>query len=100
VEAVSHIVQEPLGQYFSFNDEIVDALIENDDARPQDGEEPFFSNDINYVSTGLRPYHLRGWWDSVEEDLKHHTRLSANGTDLKLASEALNPELLVQRAQV
>jgi hypothetical protein len=62
-DPLSHIVQEPLGQYFSFNDEIVDALIENDDALPQDGEEPFFSNDINYVSTGLRPYRLRGWWD-------------------------------------
>lgn len=73
-DPLSHIVQEALDQYFSFNDEIVDALIENDDARPQDGEEPFFSNDISYVSTGLRPYRLRGWWDSVEEDLKHHKR--------------------------
>jgi hypothetical protein len=73
-DPLSHIVQEPLGQYFSFNDEIIDALIENDDARPQDGEEPFFSNEINYVGTGLRPYRLRGWWDSVEEDLKHHKR--------------------------
>jgi hypothetical protein len=73
-DPLSHIVQEALEQYFSFNDEIADALIDNDDARPQDGEEPFFSNETNYVGTGLRPYRLRNWWDSVEEDLKHHKR--------------------------
>src|SRR5262245_7029516 len=52
-ESLFDIVQEVLGQYFDFSDEIVDELIENDGARPQDGEEPFFSNEINYVETRL-----------------------------------------------
>ena len=73
-DPLSHIVQEALEQSFSFDDDIVDALIENDDARPQDGEEPFFSNEINYVPTRLRPYHLHEWWGFVEEDLKHNRR--------------------------
>ncbi len=73
-DPLSHIVQQAIEQCFSFNEEVVDTLMENDDARPQDGEEPFFANDISYVSMGLRPYRLRSWWDSVEEDLKHHER--------------------------
>lgn len=73
-DPLSDVVQEALEQYFSFNDEIVRSLIRHDHARPQDGEERFFSNEVNYVGTELRPYRLRGWWDSVEEDLKHHKR--------------------------
>src|ERR1700735_4376339 len=73
-DPLSHIIQEAIEQTVSFNDEIVDSLIENDDARPQDGEEPFFSNETNYVATRLRPDHLRHWWDFVEEDLKHNRR--------------------------
>jgi len=71
---LSDIVQEALGEDLGFYDEIVDALIENDDARPQDGEEPFFSNEINYVDRPLAAYRLHGWWDFVEEDLKHNKR--------------------------
>ncbi len=73
-DPLPHIVEVALEQSFSFDDEIVDALIENDDARPQDGEEPFFSNEINYVATRLTPYHLRDWWNFVERDLKHNKR--------------------------
>ena len=58
----------------SFYDEIADALIENDDARPQDGEEPFFSNEINYVHTPLGAYGLQDTWDFVAEDLQHNRR--------------------------
>jgi hypothetical protein len=68
------IIQEPLKQSFSFDDEIVEFLIDNDGARPQDGEEPFFSNEINYVPVKLRPYRLQDRWNSVEEDLKHRKR--------------------------
>jgi hypothetical protein len=82
-DPLSHIVQEALEQYLSFNDEIAEALVENDGARPQDGEEPFFSNEISYVGTGLKPYGLRGWWASVEEDLKHNKRFfSSSAKDL------------------
>ena len=87
------IVQEALDQSFSFNDEIVDALIENDDARPQDGEEPFFSNEISYVATRLRPYRLHEWWNFVEEDLKHNKRSSVRlqRNCLSIFSVALRP---------
>jgi hypothetical protein len=73
-DPLSHIVQEALGEDLGFYDEIVDALIENDDARPQDGEEPFFSNEINYVPTRLAAYRLHDSWDFVAEDLKHSRR--------------------------
>lgn len=68
------IVQEALEQSFSFDDEIVNALVKNGDARPQDGEEPFFARAINYASTPIRPYVLQSRWYSVEEDLKHSRR--------------------------
>jgi hypothetical protein len=73
-DPLSHIVQEALGENLSFYDEIVDALIENDDARPQDGEEPFFSDEINYVGRPLNAYGLHDMWDFVTEDLKHNKR--------------------------
>jgi hypothetical protein len=66
-EQLSHIVQEALGEDLSFYNEIVDALIENDGARPQDGEERFFSNEINYVERRLIPYRLDEMWDFVTE---------------------------------
>lgn len=73
-DPLSHIVQVALDEDISFYDKIVDALIENDGARPQDGEEPFFSNEINYVHTRLVAYRLQDSWDFVTEDLKHNKR--------------------------
>lgn len=73
-DPLSHIVQEALEEDISFYEEVVDALIENDGARPQDGEEPFFANDINYVPTRVVAYHLHETWDFVAEDLKHNRR--------------------------
>jgi hypothetical protein len=73
-DPLSHIVQVALDEDLSFYNEIVDALIENDGARPQDGEEPFFSNEINYVHARLRTYLLHDRWGFVTEDLKHNKR--------------------------
>jgi hypothetical protein len=73
-DPLSFHIQEVLGQSFSFDDEIVKALIKNDGAWPPDGEEPFFSDEVNYVSTRIRASELYARWHFVEEDLKHNKR--------------------------
>jgi RES domain-containing protein len=73
-DPLSFHIQEVLGQSFSFDDEIVKALIENDGAWPPDGEEPFFSDEVNYVPTTKSAPELYERWCFVEEDLKHSRR--------------------------
>ena len=57
-EDLSSVVQDVVGQYFEFNDALVDALIENDPADIRDGEEPFYALDISYVQTRVYVGHL------------------------------------------
>jgi len=73
-DPLSFYIEDVLGQSFSFDDEIVKALIENDGAWPPDGEEPFFSDEVSYVPTRVRGDELNARWRFVEEDLKHSKR--------------------------
>jgi hypothetical protein len=67
-------IQEVVGQYLGFEEEIVDLLEEMDPARPQDGEESFYDSSQNYVPTSIGPHAYRAEWDHVSEDLKHRRR--------------------------
>ena len=48
-EAMSSIVQQVLGQYFDFEDEIVDAVCEAEDVWPPDGDEAYWDPTTNYI---------------------------------------------------
>lgn len=73
-ESLSSVVQEVLGQYFDFEDEIVDAVIDAEDVWPPDGEEPFFDNTSSYVESRIRLSHYYAQWDYLLDELKHTRR--------------------------
>lgn len=73
-EPISWAVQEVLGQYFDFEDEIVDAVIEAEDVRPQDGEDAFWDSTSLYVETRVKVGHFYAAWRSTLEELKHGRR--------------------------
>lgn len=73
-ESISSIVQEVLGQYFDFEDEIVNAVIDADDAWPPDGEDPYWDNTSLYVETDNTNNQLHDDWQFVIQELKHGQR--------------------------
>lgn len=73
-ELISWAVQEVLGQYFDFEDEIVSAVIDAEDVRPQDGEEPYWDDTSLYVETRVRGGHLYEEWRCTLHELKHGRR--------------------------
>jgi hypothetical protein len=73
-EDLSSVVQDIVGQYFEFNDALVDALIENDPADIRDGDEPFFASDISYVQTRVYVGHLYEEWRAISSELRTERR--------------------------
>ena len=73
-DSLSFFIQEILGQYLGFEDEIVDALVEHEDCWPPDGDIPFFDASQDYVEKPARPYEYYQNWNYVAEDLKHGHR--------------------------
>jgi hypothetical protein len=73
-EPLSWVVQKVLGQYFEFEDEIVDAIVDAEDVWPQDGEEAFFDDSCNYVENRVNVGHYYAAWSSVSNELKHKRR--------------------------
>lgn len=73
-EGLSSVVQDVVGQYFEFNDALVDALIENDPADIRDGDEPFYASDINYVEKRIYVGHLHEEWHAITSELRTERR--------------------------
>lgn len=73
-EPISSIVQELLGQYFDFEDEIVDAVIEAEDCWPPDGDEAFWDETSLYVQKRIKPHRYNAEWESALYELKHTRR--------------------------
>jgi hypothetical protein len=73
-EPIAWAVQQVLGQYFDFEDVIVDAVMEAKDVRPQDGEEAFWDSTSLYVETRVKVGHYYAQWRSTLEELKHGRR--------------------------
>ena len=73
-DPLSHHLQDVIGQYLGFEDEIVDALEANEDVRPQDGEEAFFDSSQEYIPRPIRPYRYAELWSDVLDELKHRRR--------------------------
>ena len=68
-DPLSHHLQEVIGQYLGFEDEIVEALESNEDVRPQDGEEAFFDSSQDYVPMPAKPHRYVEEWGSVLDEL-------------------------------
>ncbi|MBU0750720.1 MAG: RES domain-containing protein [Gammaproteobacteria bacterium] len=73
-EPLSWAVQEVLGQYFDFEDEIVQAVIDAEDVWPPDGDVPFFDDTSNYVESRVALSHYYAEWEALLEELKHKRR--------------------------
>jgi hypothetical protein len=73
-DGLSHAVQEVVGQYFDFNDVLVNALIDNDPADIRDGDQPFYAADINYVETPVYVEHLYEEWRAILSELRTERR--------------------------
>jgi hypothetical protein len=71
---LSDIVQEVLGQYFDFHDEIVSAVVAADPAWPPSGEEPYWDRTSNYVRTRVQTGHYTELWHDTLDELKHGRR--------------------------
>jgi hypothetical protein len=71
---LAYWVQTILGQYFDFNDEIVDAVVGSEFVDVRDGGIPFFDSTANYEEypPDLRQYHSE--WTLALQDLKHSRR--------------------------
>jgi hypothetical protein len=73
-EAISSIVQEVLGQYFEFEDEIVRAVIDADPWHPRDGNGPFWDDTSLYVQKSANTGRLWHRWHHAQEELLHGRR--------------------------
>jgi hypothetical protein len=73
-DPISYVVQEVLRQQFDFEDETVDAIVDADDYRPQDGEAPYWDTTSLYVPTGVQTGHYFADWHSTLSELKHGRR--------------------------
>ncbi len=73
-EDLSNVLQEVVGQYFDFNDVLVDTLIDNDPADISDGDEPFYDSGISYVQTRVYVGHLYEEWQAIRDELKTERR--------------------------
>ncbi|MFL9882879.1 RES family NAD+ phosphorylase [Paraburkholderia agricolaris] len=73
-EPLNEVIQEVTGQYFSFEDELIGAVCDLDDAWIPDGDEPIWDTTANYVSRRLRPYEFAANWATAIEDVKRSRR--------------------------
>jgi hypothetical protein len=85
-DPLSQHLQEVIGHYLGFEDEIVKALRANENVRPQDGEEHFFDRDQEYVPLPVKPYRYTKLWNSLLDELKHRRRFF-NSSAKELFSE-------------
>lgn len=73
-DPISYCVQEVLGQYFEFEDEIVDAVIAADDYWPGDGGEAYWDDTSMYESSRIQLEHYFAEWEYTLVELKHGRR--------------------------
>lgn len=73
-ESLSDIVQDVLGQYFDFHDDIVSAIVDADPAWPPDGDEPYWDTTSNYVPVRAQVGYYSDLWRQTLHELKHGRR--------------------------
>jgi hypothetical protein len=73
-DPLSWAVQTVLGQYFDFEDDIVDAVVDAEDVWPGDGDVSFFDTSCNYVESRVVLSHYYAEWNYLLTELKHSRR--------------------------
>jgi hypothetical protein len=73
-DSLSGWVQEFLGQYFGFENEIVDAIVAADDYDPRDGDGPFWDDMQSYERVQYLPGDYHDRWKETLADVKHRRR--------------------------
>ncbi len=73
-DPLSDIVQEVLGQYFDFNDEIVAGVVDSEYVDERDGGIAFFDDTANYVERSASPHRYFEEWNHALDELKHQRR--------------------------
>jgi hypothetical protein len=75
-DSLETVVAEVLGQDLENFEELVEAIVEGEDYRPQDGEESFFGNGDLYVRVKRRETaaYFSSHWRHLIDELKHRRR--------------------------
>jgi hypothetical protein len=73
-EPMSDAVQTILGQYFGFENEIVDAIIDAEDCWPPSGDIPYWDSTNMYVPKRVQTAHYFEEWHYTLAELKHGRR--------------------------
>jgi hypothetical protein len=82
-DPMSYVVQEVLGQYFDFEDEIVEAVCNAEDYWPGDGGDAYWDNTSNYVERRVQIGHYYEQWSDTLSELKSSRRFfSPSALDL------------------
>lgn len=71
---LGYCVGEVVGQELSFEEQLVDAVVDTDDYRPDRGEEAYWDTDFNYVKKEVHFDVLHEHWRHALEELKHSRR--------------------------
>ena len=71
---LDYFVQEILGQYFDFNDEIVEAVIDAEGCWPPDGDEAFFSTAHSYVRLYASDQNHATIWRHLDKEIRQTRR--------------------------
>lgn len=73
-EDLSFALQDITGQYFDFQDTLIEALIDSDPADVSDGGEPFYDSATSYVETRVYVGHLYEEWNAISDELRSERR--------------------------
>lgn len=73
-DSLDSVVPHVLGQYFDFNDELVDAVIDAEGVRPDEADSAFFDETCNYVESKVISSHYDSQWSDLLKELKHERR--------------------------
>lgn len=73
-EPLESVVDEILGQSLDCHEAIVEAVIDAEDVRPQDGDEPFIVAGQHYVHNSHGVFMYGEQWDIAVEELKYLRR--------------------------
>lgn len=73
-EYLTDILQEVLGQYYEFDSEIVQAMVEAEGCCPHDGDVSFYDDTSCYVPTKVQIQHYYAEWDNLLESLLYKSK--------------------------
>lgn len=73
-ESLDYIIQDATKQCFPFQNELIEAVCDLDEAWPPDGDEPLWDRTSNYVSRRSSPHEVAESWDNALQEIKHSQR--------------------------